>query len=205
MIILFIILGLVGFCVIGFIVLGFLGFNFFKKNIGPMAGCMVSFQVTRDAVIEYAKSHDGKLPNAATWQDDVKEILRRRIKEVADQPVFETISPDGDWGCKYGDNKMTGIAFNADLSGKALNDVQNAWSTPLIFEIEAPRKNANEKFTQRPVSTSPTLMGEHRGWVVANVEGEVDLHGGGGRWRSSSDGMPPGETKSDEKGSEETP
>lgn len=205
MIILFIILGLVGFCVIGFIVLGFLGFRFFKTNIGPMAGCMVSFQVTRDAVLEYAQTHDGKLPNAETWQDDVKEILRKRIKEVSDQPVFETISPDGDWGCKHGDNKMSGIAFNSDLSEKSLKEVQSPWSTPLIFEIEAPRRNAHEKYVAKPVNTSPTMMGEHRGWVVANVEGEVDLHGGAGRWRASGDGTPAPEDKAEEKGSKESP
>ncbi|HRK21650.1 MAG TPA: hypothetical protein PLX06_07580 [Fimbriimonadaceae bacterium] len=204
LIILFIILGLIAFCILGVVALGFFGFSMAKKVGGPMIGCAINFEAAREGIMEYAKEHEGKLPNAATWMDDVRPYIGKHLKKDADAVKMfgaKVMEENGDWGCPVSDTKMTGMAFNADLSGKLLTDVKDPYNTVLIFEIEAPKKNANEVYQPRPKSTSPTLMGENRGWISMPMEGGMrgmeDLNEGGSRFRTSnqagdeSSGAPP--------------
>ncbi len=183
MIILFIILGLIGFCLIGIVIAGYFGFTFIKNTALPYAGCMINFEVTRDALVEYAQSHDGKFPNAATWQDDIKDIVGKRLKDLGDQDMIQTLKPDGEWGCRIDASHSTGIAFNADLSGKKMLELKEPWSTPLVFEVPAPKRNAAQKYAPIPKDQSPKMMGEPRGWFVANVQGEIIPPNAGGNWR----------------------
>lgn len=193
LIILFIILGLIGFCVIGVIALGFFGFSMAKKVGGPMIGCAINFEAARESIMEYAKEHEGKLPNAATWMDDVRPYIAKHLKKDAEATKLfdaKVMSENGDWGCEGENSKMTGMAFNADLSGKLLTDVKDPFNTILIFEIEAPKKNANEVYQPRPKSTSPTIMGENRGWINVPMEGGMrgmeEFNEGGARFRTST-------------------
>lgn len=187
---LFIILGLALFCVIGFVALGFFGLSFAKRVAGPIAGCVISFEAAREGILEYAKDHDGRLPKAETWQDDIRSYVSKHLKqeqEAQDMIGAKTMKLDGDWGCYVSDTKMTGMAYNSELSGMLLTEVKDPYSTALIFEIDAPRRNAAEKYQPRADAGSPTIMGESRGWIRVNLEGEIDINTGSSRWRSSSE------------------
>ncbi len=168
------ILGIVLACIlipcIGLIVVGAMGFNFVKNTIGPMATCAIAFEHVRNATLDYAKDHNGKLPKAETWQDDVRPYYEKTSKNTEDLGPFEAMKPDGDWGCKTG-NSMTGMAFNSELSGKKVEDIKDPYSTVLIFEIESAMKNAHQPFKVRSDSSSPKLMGEPRGWMEMMVQG----------------------------------
>lgn len=158
----------------GLIAVSVLGVNWFKNTIGPLASCAIGFEQVRDSLIEYADKHDGKLPRAETWQDDVRPIYAERVKNPSKEyGPFKPMEPDGDWGCKV-DQSMTGIAFNSDLSGKVLKDIKDPRTTILIFEIEKALKNAHEPFKSRSKATSPRIMGEHRGWIEIPIEGDAE-------------------------------
>lgn len=190
MIILIILGCLVGFCAIAMIVGYFSCKNLVSKTVGPMAGCAINFEAVRDGIMEYAKEHDGTFPTAANWQDQVKPYVVKALKKSQDAKQamdwmgMKVMDVDKEWGCFVTDARTTGIAFNSDLSGKKLTDVENAWSTILVFEVESPRRNANEKYVKRPDSTSPTIMGEPRGWIAVPVTGNIEMKGGRGNWNS---------------------
>lgn len=139
----------------------------------PMAQCGIAFDDIRKALKAYADEHDGKLPPAETWQDDVRPYYAKIVASHGDDlgPI-KPIAADAPWGCTS-TSGTTGIAFNSALGGKKLADIENPRSTALIFEIEKPSTNAHEEFKERPRSTSPTIMGEHRDWIVLHIEGET--------------------------------
>ena len=184
-----ILVGLLLACGCGVIAVGYFGWGAMKKIAGPIAGCAVNFEATRDGIVEYARAHGGRLPNAATWQEDVKEYVKRQLdrqKEIQEVLDAKLMNTDSDWGCFVSSTRMTGIAFNADLSGKLLTEISEPWNTPLVFEIEKPKKNAAEKYSPLPKSSSPTIMGEPRGWIWMPVDGEMKGMSEGGNWNVRS-------------------
>lgn len=190
-----ILVGLLLACGCGVVALGYFGFGAMKKIAGPIAGCSINFKATRDGILEYARAHDGRLPNAETWQDDVKDYVRRQLtslqtqeREVQEFINAKVMNPDADWGCYVHETRTTGIAFNSDLSGKLLTDIKDPWNTPLVFEIEKPRKNAAEKYAPLPESSSPTIMGEPRGWIRMPVDGRMQGMTEGGDWDMGGSG-----------------
>lgn len=192
MIILFIILGLIGFCIIAAIAIGLFSWNFGKRMVGPIAGCAISFEAARTGIMEYAKANGGRLPKAETWQDDIRQYVAPHLNKSRDaQRIIDakTMQADGDWGCYVSDSKMTGMAFNSELSEKLLTDVSDPFNTIVLFEIEAPRRNAAEPYRLRPDSTSPQVFGEPRGWVYMPLEGGMrgmENMNEGANWRSST-------------------
>lgn len=156
---------------LGVIGAGIYGWIFVRKNISPIAGCTLNFQQARDAILRYADTHAGKLPDARTWQDDVKSIYADMAKKTK-QPFFDQMKPDGDWGCQIaGTDTMTGMAYNSDLSGKVLAKISDSSSTIVLFEIEKPSRNASQVYKPRPFRSSPKIFGEPRGWFVIYVDG----------------------------------
>src|ERR1044071_9441915 len=79
-IVIFIIVGLVLLCGCGVAIVGYFGWGFVKKATGPMVGCAINFEATRDAILDYTKDHGGKLPKAETWQDDVRSYVEKELK-----------------------------------------------------------------------------------------------------------------------------
>lgn len=170
------IIAVVGGCVL---MVGLMAYMFtgFWGKMTPSIGCAIAFEGARDALLEYAAEHDGALPNAESWQDDIRELMRRRLKEEADVPFdLKIMDPDGDWGCFKDDGKsMTGMAFNSALSGKKLAEISDPATIYLVFEIESPRPNAHEEYKARDNATSPKFMGTPRGWIKVPVKGEGDF------------------------------
>lgn len=167
------IVGIVLACVlipcIGLIVVGAMGFNFFKQTIGPLATCGIGFEMVRTSILDYAQANGGKLPPAATWQDDVRPFYAKLSPD--EYGPFEKMSADGDWGCKTG-NSMTGIAYNSDLAGKLLTDIKDPYNTILIYEVEQAARNANGPYKKRSDAGSPMIMGERRGWLELPIKGD---------------------------------
>lgn len=154
---------------------GIFGVNFFNTKLKPMAECMMAFSDIQDAVILYTEDHKGTLPDAEKWQDEVGPYLDKAIRRTGkDRGPFKSVKADELWGCSDGERK-TGIAFNSTISGKKLADIPSKEGTAMIFEIESASRNAHEVYHTRPDNTSPTMMGEHRGWIMFPIEGEGKL------------------------------
>lgn len=150
------------------------GMQLFGRTVSPMVGCMMMYEGVRDSVEEYAKAHEGTLPNAATWQDDVRPYYAKwRDAELKESGPFKPPAADGDWSCKFGD-KVTGISFNSALAGKKWDEIEKPKETVLLFEIEQVLKNANGPYKERSNSSSPKFMGEPRGWLEMPLEGSIE-------------------------------
>jgi len=167
-------------CVLPIGLMGGGAFWVFNKAKG-IVQCGMAFQNVKNGVLKYAAAHDGKLPKAETWQDDVKRYYAESMTPKDQAGPFEQMSPDGDWGCKESDGTMTGIAFNSDLSGKKLDSIKDQLGTVLLFETERASHNLHEKYKPRPFETSPMMLGKHRGWLKSSVSGQNVLTDKNGR------------------------
>jgi hypothetical protein len=148
---------------------GFWGYTFTTNMISPMIGCVTTFEQARSGLVQYAHDHEGKLPNAETWQDDIQKYFQRAARDLEGVPIaVEQADPAGIWTCKFG-NPPTGIAFNAEHSGALLTELSPG--EVLLFEVDEPRRNAHEVYKKRPRETSPKFFGEHRGWITMPVQG----------------------------------
>lgn len=189
LIILIVVLSVIGICVIGVGAFSWFGFQAMQK-VMPMAGCAITYEAMNDSLHAYAKDHDGKLPKASEWQDALRPYVEKELgamkEELKDAPGFlnfKIMDPKGQWGCYLGEGeKMTGFAFNTDISEIKSDDIPDRQRTPIIFETEEPAKTANfaEKYAPKDFSKSPALFGEHRGWAVVTWENGfnvVDKHG----------------------------
>lgn len=151
------------------------------QQVLPVAECAMAFEDLRTAVLDYAEEHEGTLPDAATWQDDVRPYYKKVVSKAdGERGPFKPMDPDMIWGCRVGDGKRTGIAFNVALSGKKLDAIQAPSDTVLIFEIEESKPNAHEEFRKLDPKTAPTIFGERRDWMVAHVKGDMDMNMGKG-------------------------
>ncbi len=149
---------------------------------GDMIGCVMSPEMSVTALEAYAQEHDGKLPPADKWQDEIMPYYQRlydkkaeELKDLENTPfkgMFAIAKPGEPLSCKTGD-KETGFAFNSDLSGAVLADIESPGSTPMIFEVTTKRYNANETYVEKPMSESPAIMGDNRGWFVFYVNGTM--------------------------------
>ena len=173
----FIILGVAGVCCLGFIGLAVFGGVKLWGNFAPQLECVIAFTEVQTAVLDYADK-EGHLPNAEKWQDEVAPYLKS-LQEVTgkDQGPFKAMAPDVEWCCENPKSGRTGMAFNAELSGKKLSEIKNPESTALIFEVEKVGRNLTEPYKPRPQFSSPQILGEHRGWIVMSVQRGGEMGG----------------------------
>lgn len=175
---LLIVLGLLGVCCIGSVVALFFGGRALLNQAGPLVGCMLNFKTAQEAIRSYAMAHDGKLPNAKTWQDDIAKYYDQALSNMQSDknkmPDFMKVPTSTDqWGCLDGPDKRTGMAFNVALSGKKLADIKDPYHTVLIFETEKVGRNLSEQYQAKPKSSGPKILGAPRDWVTAPVEGDI--------------------------------
>jgi hypothetical protein len=145
------------------------GFWLFNKA-KDMGTCFIAFENVKKAVVNYASAHDGKLPKADTWQDDVRDEYRKVMIPKDQLGPLNQMPAEGDWGCKDSNGIMSGMAFNSELSGKKIG---NEVSSVLIYETEHPSKNQHAPYKRLDPNTSPLLFGQHRGWCYVTVGGEL--------------------------------
>ncbi len=158
---------------------GYFIFSTVKKAL-PIAQCAYSFGDVREALRQYANEHNGALPPAATWQDDVRPYYEKMIANVSrERGPIGVMSSTGPWGCDNGDGGRTGMALNDDIAGKKFSDLSTSSET-LIFEVESAVANAHDKYKSPPMSNAPKIFGQSRGWYFIRAYGEAMLKGANG-------------------------
>lgn len=154
--------------------IGIVGASFWAwKNVEPMAGCAISYSHLDDALKSYAEKHDGKLPPAAKWQDELRPFYKEQTK--INETPFQAFAPDGDWFCTTG-SKKTGIAMNSDVDGKKRTDLKA--SEVILFEVSEVGSNLHMKYVDRAKSSSPKIFGSPRGWLKITASGFSDSDSG---------------------------
>lgn len=198
--------------IVGLIIGGFLlccllpmgligGFGFWAFNKGKdIVACSISYEEIYGSLVDYSKEHDGKLPSAATWMDDVRPYYRKRTTTRKDErKVFGSMPVEGAFSCNS-EGVTTGMALNKDLAGKKLDEIKDR-STVLLFETDHPAENLSETYKEKTDKDSPKSFGKPRGWFYVTVGGEVETTskmkfsrnpGGGINVRSTAkEGEPP--------------
>ncbi len=151
------------------------------KAGGPVVKCTISLKAMQKAVHAYAAEHNGKLPTAATWQDQIKPYYSKAIADpkIAKNP-FGFIPVEGEWGCEADDNVVTGLAFNTDLSGKTLADIKDPAGTVLLFESRERKRNLAQKYDAAKLANLPKRFKSEAIFMVT-VSGETKMVGPGGK------------------------
>lgn len=193
-------------CVIGGICLlliaaavigGFAVCGLVKNQFLPLVECSLSFNEVHEALTDYAKDHDGRLPKAETWQDDIKPYfakIDKMSKSSKDMPAgwkLNKMPVDGLWGCRIGEKGQTGMAFNSELSGVKLADIRNPNQVVMIFEVPSAGKNLAMPYTPQAKDSAPKLMGEPRPWMFVFVSGVNPFGTEGKDFSADSQSMPP--------------
>ena len=134
---------------------------------------MVNVETMRSALQSYESAHDGKLPNASTWQTDIGKYWHMD-KDTENAPM-QIWKPGGEWTCDDGKEK-TGFMFNEEMSGKSVSQVlKNNPQAVAIFETKTSVFNQAGKFETMPFDQSPKIFGEftdkRRGWIFLPVDG----------------------------------
>ena len=168
-----IVLGIVfGLCALLSAVLGFFLCKGWKEA-GPLVGCAITLEGVAKATREYARAHEGKLPNAATWQDDIKTYYVAWRGKNKDVGPFSSADPSGNMPCIATEDVHTGIAYNLDLSGKKIADLKDPEGTLMFFETDKTGHNLSEKYVEKSDDKAPKIFGEKRGWMKVGVTGDV--------------------------------
>ena len=152
----------------------------FWTQLSSTGGCVATFEMTQESMMAYADEHNGKLPNAKTWQDDIKPYYDRLYKKMAEEVKdvemlrgFLPPAPDSPLQCDN-DGQVTGVAFNSEMSGKKLSDVKSPTTTVTLFESDQTGHNLAMPYKELPKSKAPKLMNEKRDWIIYYVEGNKD-------------------------------
>ncbi len=117
--------------------------------------CRGNVRALVNALMVYALDHEGRLPKAEIWLDDIQKYL----------------SGSG-LTCPSATGHTTSYAFNKRLSGVRLADILNQSQVVLIYETAGgPRNDAGE-------GANIPKPGRHEGrYVVAYADGNIELRG----------------------------
>src|SRR5271165_7009887 len=173
LIVVLVILGLCAVCCVGGVFVMWSGFN----KVKGFASCATHYIFVRQAMTEYANAHGGKLPGAATWQDDIAPyyLHEKNGKKVGSVPFFDFGDTSKNLGCPAEDgNPATGMAFNADLAGKTVDEVRKTPNEVLIFEVPETGRNISKPYAV-PTGPTPRMMGTTRPWMMLPVSGQLNV------------------------------
>ena len=112
-------------------------------------GCISNLRQLTMAVLIYADDGDGRLPNAATWMDDIRPYIKAEAL----------------YHCPTDEQHQYGYAFNSELSGVNLKDIEDAANTVLLFESTSGRWNAADPVTSLP---DPPRHGDGNNFAYAD-------------------------------------
>jgi hypothetical protein len=167
--------------IVGLIVVfcGFFAFmmNGVKTQFMSTASCTVMFEMSQKAALAYAKEHNGLLPDASKWEQEIAPYYERLYNKMADEVKGVWIlqdslppAPGSDLQCKW-NGRVTAIAMNQALSGAKLAAIKEPTKTVLFFETDRTGKNLAMKYVPMPKSTAPKLLNEERDWIVYYIDG----------------------------------
>lgn len=96
-------------------------FNLFDRepDLGPV--CKDNIKQVTTAMLVYATEHDEKLPEGASWQDDIKVHL------AGDEEAVEALLHCPATGQPY--------VFNKKIAGTAIKELGSLAEVPLIWEV----------------------------------------------------------------------
>jgi len=153
-------------CCIGLVGGGaFLGKRFMNQTFGGFFGCGTSIVRSRDALLAYAKDHGGKLPPAASWQDDIQKYITPLKKDFP----FKMPTPGGD-PCDL--ENHTSICYNSDLAGKKVDAIKNG-DTIVLWEIAGTGHNQAKSFVEpKDGAILNYIGGVKRSYIVQPLVGE---------------------------------
>jgi len=118
--------------------------------------CQEHLRVLAQALTDYAAEHDGKLPEAETWCDDI-------LPYVLDRENFT---------CPAGAGLECAYAYNSDVAGQELpNDWQARREMVLLFESDLGMWNATASAADMPTD----LTRHPRGLNIATAEGNTTV------------------------------
>ena len=181
---LWVLLAVVAFCIVAMVGLFFAGKSMMNQSLS-LVSCSVNAELARDAVVAYALDHDGKLPDAAHWQDDVKPYYERLYKKLASEMElqkmpdwinFKIAKPGEVLECAVGPDTKTGFAFNSLLAGKNSKDIENLGVTLVIWETTTPAYNASGDPSLRgPAGSKYKIFGQERPYMDVPYEGSAEF------------------------------
>ncbi|MBL8048282.1 MAG: hypothetical protein JNJ45_06330 [Chthonomonas sp.] len=162
--------------------------NVAKKGMS-VAGCSFSLSSARDAMVDYSKDHNGKLPPMADWQKEIFPYYQKHVKKVtaemdnANDFIKDLLDldmmkdPAKPFGCATDDDaKRTTFVYNSKIAGLPLAEVRKNAETKWIFESMdggvSVSKPAPDKLDD---ASAPKLMGSVRGWFWIKGEGDSYL------------------------------
>lgn len=155
---------------IGFIAFGLVaGLSAFRQ-VAPTIGCAATYGYIQSGLKAYVKEHDGKLPPAATWQDDIVPFVLKAVDGEEKIPFIE-FQPRGEWTCGAGD-VVYGIAFNTAFSEAVVADIENPADAVLVFETTERGRNLHETYEPKDPATAPSRFG-NKGWITMTADWEV--------------------------------
>lgn len=172
LVVVLVVLGLCCVCCIG----GGLFFFQFMKKAGQAIGCVTHYEFARQALSQYMDEHQGKLPPAAHWQDDIIPYYakdRGSSQRANGGGILDFGDPTKDIGCPGGDSgPATGMAFNSELGGKTRAEVLQKPYTVLLFEVPETGRNIAKPYKLIPGESPQKLMGQPRAWITYPVSGQ---------------------------------
>lgn len=160
------VLGGIAICCIGGIALLFFGGMQLVRQGAPVVECMMNFAFVNDALRQYEADHEGKLPSAAKWQEELAPYVEKAIASEGGKQEgnpFKIMDPKGDWSCVSG-NTRTGMVFNTEADGKTMAEVRTA-ETVIVFESPQHGRNLSLKYEKLGKQASPKMFGQPRGWI----------------------------------------
>lgn len=150
------------------------GATSFMGGASTMMSCGNTLSNVRDGLVAYAKQHDGKLPPAENWQDTIQSL----VKPVVLPPPFQNSSAADVCDAAA----PSSIAYNTDVAGKKLADLNEKDDVVVLFEVPGKGRNQARKYQQLPFKGSPQLvMGAPRGWMEQPLHGDAYLVGQNGQ------------------------
>jgi hypothetical protein len=158
-------------CCAGVIVVGYFALGLAKQML-PMMGCMGQASEINQALRAYVKDHNGKLPAAAKWQQELEKYYQQLPR---DKMTDFSSHPSNHQGCFDADgNQISTFAYNSDVAGKMLAKIKDPDETPLVFEVPQTTKDLAMPFQNQDPDKSPSLiMGQRRGWLQVMASGSV--------------------------------
>ncbi len=141
--------------------------------------CYMDFTDVDQALRKYA-ADNGRYPQAANWQKDVKVHYEAyRKQSSADAEEFHAgasknrMNPNGPWGCTYrvkGKEVKTGFALSNSVAGMRPEDIPNPSDAVLLFEVPSVVANQALPYTEQDDSKYPETGGDEGWWQVSYVD-----------------------------------
>ncbi|MBS1721848.1 MAG: hypothetical protein JSS66_02450 [Armatimonadetes bacterium] len=157
--------------------IGAFSFKGFFDQAVQTASCAEMFDMAHKATLAYAKTHAGKFPPAATWEDDIQPYYKNLYDTFAAEASHKKL-PKGAWPpapgealvCKW-QGRTTGIAYNNELANKFQSSFKDPSTTAVVFEVDGTGRNQTEKYVAKPKASAPKIFYNERDWIVFFIDG----------------------------------